>query len=250
MSDHKAAGEADPPSTKVEKTTPPARTGALGETLVVAGFSAAVYLVGLAYRAGQMLSFGLPVSLAVVRLTDAALAGLIVFTTALLTLLSFDHLESRNAVLAKWVIPGITAAAAFYVVSVGEYNSWMATVVALITLVLSYVVGLDSKHGLPTSERLLLKFPGPASAVFFLGSIIAVAAGLGYSRVGVPGAQYPVALKTSEAAVAVYDDRAVMLGIGEIVDGAAPTSGSFRVISLPSSDMTLTLVGLRQLRRR
>ncbi|MDP2183077.1 MAG: hypothetical protein Q8K99_10980 [Actinomycetota bacterium] len=109
----------------------------------MAGITGVAYLCALAYRVGQMLRFGLPITFATVRLSDAAFAGLFVVVGGTLGVFVADLLESWRAGTAD---------------RLWRLSLWVAfspVLLALAVLLLVTAVVLASLMGWPTALVLV-----------------------------------------------------------------------------------------------
>lgn len=248
----------------------PPRVGPLGEASLIAGITALAYLVALAYRIGALVRVGLPISLATVRLSDAALAGLFVLVGGFFAFAVTDIAESwQEGTLEKvwiWLMIGLLAICAFlfaifvlvFLVQVVVHFgiAWSVVIFILLGLTAALIARMmgilvpAGPGGMPKMKAfaaILSRHPGPAIAVltsvflclgaFTLGSYGTTLTGRSYLRVGA----------TDEVVVGLSEDRAVLAEATFEEGGRATLTGGFRVVALPSTEITFSAQRVREL---
>lgn len=228
----------------------------MSEALVIAAVSASAYMIALAYRAGTMWYFGLPITLATVSLSDAAFAGLFVLLGIAAVLLVVDPIESRapgaiervastTMSVGAWAsvlaIPALILAAAF---SVAGNASPFVVFGAAALLIGAWLGGVLVARWLMRAARYEMlarvakRYPKTAAVTFLAVFLFAFSFYLGGTGFNFLGRGY--ARTGSEVAVAISEDRAV-LAEAESSDGeVAVLTGAFRVVPLPSEDTTFS----------
>lgn len=248
------------------KAISPTRPRMLGETTVIAGVTAVAYLVALAYRIGALLRLGLPASLATVRLSDAAFAGLIVLVGGFFAFAIVDLVESwREGTLGRvwrWLLIGSISVCAglfaiFVVVLLIAIEAYLGIVWAVTISVLSGImVGLLARRvetaiasrpvDVPRMDALaaiLSKHPGPALSVFLSVFLCLGAFSLGWDGTTLLG---PGHVRTAdEVVIGLSEDRAILAKAAFDGGGGARLTGDFRIVALPSEEVTFSAQRVR-----
>lgn len=256
-------GDATKPAEGAEDAPRKRRTrlpGALGETAAIAGVAAVSYLVALAYRAGQMYGYGFPVTVAAVRLSDAAFAGLYVLLGGFAVILVIDILESRRqgtmdkigkvavfvallVLLLSVIVPAATIGfllAGALGLLVGVVLSGILSVGAglLFWRLAGWIMAVDVK--VDSLQAAANKYPGPTLFGVLAVALCLISAAFGLSGLGIPGSHYLVADSGEQVAVALFDDRVVLAGIDVVQGDTARLDGTLKIIALPSNEVTFT----------
>lgn len=252
---------------KANPARPTNQRGLVGEGLAIAAITAIAYLCALAFRVGQMTHFGLPVTLAAVRLSDAAMAGLFVLVCGVPTLLAMDALESWRAGtvdkilrFTTWamLLPLVAVVLAFLVVvgvAVAQLWGWLwgVAVAALLGAVLLGVAWFVVAGLLAASPKadsvtaLVRRFPTQV-VVVLLSTLLCISALMfGSAGIALPGRSYLRTVSTGEAAIAVFDDRVVLASIEPTASADATLTGAVRVVPLPSADASFSAMRIRRL---
>lgn len=241
----------------------PPRRSTLGEATLIAGVTALAYLVALAFRVGGLMRLQLPLSLATVRLTDAAIAGLVVLVGGFLIFICIDAIESwrQGALRQLWrLLLLITVAALLltagivvlaFLLTLWEYAgaAWAGAAMILIGLVMWFLLAavkrafsdapVSGEHDLALT-RALERHPAVAgsivvAAVLCFGSFYFGVVGISLGRV-----TYLRTEGGSEIALSLSEDRAVLAGIEPTESEAATLTGSLRVVPLPSDELVFS----------
>lgn len=246
----------------------PSRASLVSEASVIAGGTALAYLVALAYRIGAMLRYGLPTSLATVRLSDAVQAGLVVLVGGFLVFAVVDLVESwREGTLERfwiWLMVGLLFAGAvllllFVFVFILQIAVQLGVAWAVAASILVGVVaGLSNRQAeaaaasLPAGtpkmevfEAVFRRHPEPTLAV-----VLSVFLCLGALTLGIYGARFtgsslPRTRATDEVAITLSEDRVVLAQATFTEGGRAILTGGFRVLALPSSEVTFAAQRVR-----
>lgn len=244
----------------------------LGDATLVAAVTVVAYLSALAYRVGETLRFGFPVTLAVVRLSDAALAGLLVLLIAVLSFVFYDLAESRQPGLVERISAAILAILAFIVlmdlsIILAVYGlirwGWFA---ALVITFVGFGLGIwlgvaivratpRLGHGsapgtkMPMLEALLRRYPFQTLGVL-TATLLCLSAGV-FGVSGFPQHRYLRSKSSDEIAVMLYDDRAVLAGFAQENSKSveATLTGSLRVVPLSSDDLVLVSTPIARLNK-
>lgn len=241
-----------------------------GEATLIAGVTAVAYMVALAYRVGGLMRLKLPLSLATVRVTDAAIAGLVVLIGGSLTFLFVDLVESwRAGTLSRLWIALVSAAmsgfllltAAFLLVFlfvVWSYAGALWTAVLASVMVAGFWILLSGlRRALavvvaPTGNGLVLtqaleNHPAFAGSLLLAFALCAGAFCFGVSAVSFGHPSYLRTTTTSEIALSLSEDRVILAGIEPTASDEATLTGSVRVVPLPSSEVVFSAQCIRDL---
>lgn len=235
----------------------------MGEATLIAGVTAIAYMVALAYRVGGLMRLQLPLSLATVRVTDAAIAGLVVLIGGSLTFLFVDLVESwRAGTLTRvWIalvsvsISGfLLLTAAFlltFLFAVWSYAGavWAAVLAGVIVAgfwvlisglrrALAIVAAPPGKELVLT--RVLAKHPAAAGSLLLAFALCAGAFYFGVSGISFGRPSYLRTATTNEIALSLSEDRAILAQIEPTVSDEATLTGSLRVVPLPSSEVVFS----------
>lgn len=242
------------------KSTLNTRPAFLGEASLIAGVTACAYLMALAYRAGQMTRYGLPITLASVSLSDAAFAGLIVLLVGVTGFVLVDYVESRAPGATARVLAAILVGTFFLLLALVEmmilllflrFASSMEPWIPLAGMVVAapavywvwtriLAVALAANPRLDATEALTRRSPVAVFAVAAAFLVCAVALIYGWAGVVLPGQPMLVSRSTCEVALAVSEQRAVLAGVESTSSSDATLTGAVRVVPLPSNEISFT----------
>lgn len=243
----------------------------LGEATLIAGVTAVAYMVALAYRVGGLMRLQLPLSLATVRLTDAAVAGLVVLVGGFLVFLLIDLIESwREGVLQRaWlamlfasvlgvvVVTGLITLA--FVFTLWTYAGLGWAILAFVIIAVCAAIVADvlrrafSVVSAISPSRLVLiraleRHPAAASAVLLAALLCAGSLLFGFGGISIGRTAYVRTAGTNEVAISMFEDRVILAGIEPTASEEATLTGSLRVVALPSDEVVFSTKRVYELR--